>query len=584
MLRALLLLAVGALAAGESTLLTAPPPPALLSAEQAHTALFRSRAAAVVGLNCRGRNAAGEAMGFYGTGTLVSRDGLVLTSTTVVPPEATAIQVFTTDGKVRSAAIVEHHAATEAMLLRIADPPAGGCTFLPLGDARQAQVGDVAYTWGNPHLTIQRDGNVSLAVGAISGRYRAASMDDQSRYLGDAIEVDAAVNPGSDGGPVTDHAGNLIGVMSLAYARDRWLGLAVPVDAIARGLPTLAAITPVPRSAAPAGLSPHRDLVRAAAAVAAATVAITQAPAKSLPATRAQQADKLALPTPVEREETKAAESQRPLPVVASGLIIDAEGHIITCGAVAVDPKQPKKRLKTVTVWLPDGRRAEAEVRAGSSYHDLVLLRLKSHKPSAHIALTAEPALPPGAALAVLGRSQAPGGLTLNAGILSARDRYRDTCLQTSALINWGNLGGPCIDRDGRLMGIAVHLGSQTPWRNNCGVGFVLRAGVAAQVVDELKAGRVPKVPPRTYIGVQFDTGALDVVGARVVRLAKDGPAAKAGVKPGDIITAWAGTAIASTLAAAKAIDEAAPDQPVTLTIQRAGKPQTITITPVEHE
>ncbi|PCI34675.1 MAG: hypothetical protein COB53_11760, partial [Elusimicrobia bacterium] len=61
-----------------------------------------------------------------------------------------------------------------------------------------------------------------------------AEEQDQSNYHGPVIETDAAVNPGADGGPIVDSAGQLIGVMSLAFQRERLLGTAIPVHLISR--------------------------------------------------------------------------------------------------------------------------------------------------------------------------------------------------------------------------------------------------------------------------------------------------------------------------------------------------------------
>jgi S1-C subfamily serine protease len=128
----------------------------------------------------------------------------------------------------------------EVVLIRLR-PPAGerGRTFpfVRIGDSSRLRIGQLAYTLGNAFRSISEDQQVSLAVGAVSGSYVLTEPRNESHYRGPAIETTAAVNDGMDGGPLVDGNGDVVGLISLNFSRNRWLGTAVPVNMI---LPTIA--------------------------------------------------------------------------------------------------------------------------------------------------------------------------------------------------------------------------------------------------------------------------------------------------------------------------------------------------------
>jgi S1-C subfamily serine protease len=205
---------------------------------------------------------------------------------------------------------------------------------------------------------------------------------------------------------------------------------------------------------------------------------------------------------------------------------------------------------------------------------DLAVLKLEGREKFDSVTLNPEAvrSLAPGKTVAVLGRSEPPGGLTVNSGVVSAVGRYTNTCAQVSALINYGNLGGPAVDLKGEVIGIAVHLTDKTSWRQNCGVGFVLQADKIVQALPDLKAGKKLPKPARPYLGVRSDMGALDVKGARINRVEPGSPAEDAGMKAGDVIVHLDGRPVGDWLQLQEAIKGLQIGQIAPIKVKRGDK------------
>ena len=582
---------------------------ALKPYEQAHVDIYKKLAASVVGINCKfpasGTRPAGS---MFGTGTVISSDGLVLTDTTVVPKDAEEIKVYFIDGNVRTGVLKQSDESSESALIKV---EASGLTFMTLADSNECKVGDPVYSWGNPYFTIKNDGAVSLSTGAISGIYNVCSVDNQSRYMGRILETDAAVNPGSDGGPLTDASGNLIGIMSLAFSRTRWLGLAIPSRRVIDALPELKSLHLVKRMAlnGPAvqawAFQSALQLVSENAAKATVGVRVTREDEKEEPAANRRLEElKPQEIVPSEPANIRALkEARRPTQGVSSGFIIDPKGLVITSafnldvssainetpvplinrtnGKLKANQKYLEKhKRQKIYVYLPDGIRVEASLLAEDKYFDLAVLQLKGKAGTVYpyVQLETDANLLQGSSVAVLGRSESPGDVTLNVGRVSATKRIKDTCCQISALINYGNQGGPVIDLQGRIIGMASHLAEQTPWRQNCGVGFMLQSSVIQKILPDLMAGKKVAQPKFASLGVQGDMGALDVNGARIIRVTPLGPAANAGLKEGDIIIEFDGVVIEDWLGLLRILHEQEPGQTVSLKIVRKNEKLEINI------
>ncbi|MCK5578016.1 MAG: trypsin-like peptidase domain-containing protein, partial [Planctomycetes bacterium] len=172
---------------------------------------------------------------FHGTGIIITPEGHILTSTTVILPTAKDVKIRLSDARTLPAEIVMSDEETEAVLLKIAGE---GHPYLELGDSDKVLVGQAVYTFGDALTSITEDDQIAVGAGVISGIYvleKTSSYKIESsggKYQGKMIETTAAINGGIDGGPLVNAKKEVIGLVSLNYSRDRWLGLAIPISAI----------------------------------------------------------------------------------------------------------------------------------------------------------------------------------------------------------------------------------------------------------------------------------------------------------------------------------------------------------------
>ena len=201
--------------------------------------VYEQVAPAVVGIVCHGQ-INGSTFSFFGTGVIIDPQGTVLTSITVVPSNATQIRIFLKGGKTYTANILKTVENKELSLLQIEVPAVPTNTvptkvqedfqFVRLGDSSRVQVGQVSLTLGNAFHSIENDDQVTLAAGLISGNYSLVSLRSQAKYIGPILETTAAVNDGMDGGPLLNDRGEVIGLLSLNFSTNRWLGTAIPIN------------------------------------------------------------------------------------------------------------------------------------------------------------------------------------------------------------------------------------------------------------------------------------------------------------------------------------------------------------------
>lgn len=221
-----------------------------------------------------------------------------------------------------------------------------------------------------------------------------------------------------------------------------------------------------------------------------------------------------------------------------SGFVISPDGLVLTNAHVVNGADE-------ITATLSDGRTATAKVLGYDVDMDLALLKLTEPGPWAHVELGDSEATEVGDWVLAMGN---PLGLghTVTAGIVSAKGRvlghrlFGDRAfIQTDAAINQGNSGGPLFDLNGRVVGINTMIiaGANT-------VGFAIPIDEVEKVIDDLEhAGRVRRgyagVRPITLdarLAAQLDVNATQ--GAVLAEVFEDTPAAKAGLKPGDVVIA----------------------------------------------
>jgi serine protease Do len=183
-------------------------------------------------------------------------------------------------------------------------------------------------------------------------------------------------------------------------------------------------------------------------------------------------------------------------------------------------------------------------------------------------------------------------GHTVTAGIISARGRPffpvpgRETpMLQTDAAINPGNSGGPLLNIRGEVVGINTAILSDRSQAGNLGIGFAVPINAVRELLPQLRQGKVT----RGLIGVALarqvqkdvleQLGARDGHGALVQQVTPSGPAAKAGVKPGDLIVEYKGTPVKDNDDLIDRVIRTAPGTSVPLKVLRDGKAQSLSVT-----
>ncbi len=265
---------------------------------------------------------------------------------------------------------------------------------------------------------------------------------------------------------------------------------------------------------------------------------------------------------------------------LGSGFIIDADGHVVTNNHVVDGATK-------VVVTLDDGRELNATVVGRDARTDIAVLKVDAGAKLPFLALGDSDKAQPGDWVVAMGNPFGLGG-TVTAGIVSARGRDigagpYDDFLQVDAPINRGNSGGPLFGTDGTVMGVNTAIFS--PSGGSVGIGFAIPSNLVKQVVAELEDhGHLD----RGYLGVMTQklnpemASALKLAhpaGALVSEVEANGPAAKAGLKPGDVVTAVNGTAVNDPRALARQVAAIHPGNVATLAVQRDGAEQTVKVT-----
>jgi serine protease Do len=262
-----------------------------------------------------------------------------------------------------------------------------------------------------------------------------------------------------------------------------------------------------------------------------------------------------------------------------SGVIISADGYILTNNHVAGGADEIK-------VKLSDGRELKARRIGSDPETDLALIKVDERNlPFAVLGDSSK--LEQGEWVIALG---SPFGLeqTMTAGIVSATGRdlrqgAYDNYIQTDASINPGNSGGPLVSMNGEVVGINTMIYTRSGGSE--GIGFAVPSELAKKVYAQLlKSGRVS----RGYLGINLQdvTPALAKAvgyegkdGALVRDLAQNSPAAKAGLKSGDVIVEFDGRPVKSPKHLTETVSDTPIGKAVPVKYVRDGREQTATIT-----
>ena len=263
---------------------------------------------------------------------------------------------------------------------------------------------------------------------------------------------------------------------------------------------------------------------------------------------------------------------------VGSGFVIDAAGHVVTNNHVVEGGEDIK-------VTLHDGTELPATLVGRDPKTDLALLKVASDKPLPYLDFGDSDKARVGDWVVAIGNPFGLGG-TVTTGVVSARGRNinagpYDDFIQTDAAINRGNSGGPMFNLDGEVIGINTAIYS--PSGGSVGIGFAIPSNLAKHVVAELKEHgtvergwlgvRIQPLTPEIAEGLGLDKAQ----GALVAEVTPGSPAAKAGLKQGDVVTRFDGKPIEGVRDLTRHVADIAIGSDTKVEVMRKGKETTLT-------
>jgi serine protease Do len=267
---------------------------------------------------------------------------------------------------------------------------------------------------------------------------------------------------------------------------------------------------------------------------------------------------------------------------LGSGFVIDAkEGLIVTNNHVIEGADE-------IIANFHDGSKLKVDKVLGrDTKTDLALLKVTpGKKPLAAVKFGVSGDMKLGDWVMAIGNPFGLGG-SVSVGIISSKERdigsgQYDEFLQTDAAINKGNSGGPLFNMSGEVIGVNTAIIS--PSGGSIGIGFAVPSDMAALITDQLRQFGETR---RGWFGVKVRSitddiaeslGVQENVGALVESVTKDGPAAKAGILDGDIITRFDGKDISTSRGLPKVVARTPDGKQVDVDLLRKGKKQTVKV------
>ncbi|WP_300759859.1 Do family serine endopeptidase [Janthinobacterium sp.] len=258
---------------------------------------------------------------------------------------------------------------------------------------------------------------------------------------------------------------------------------------------------------------------------------------------------------------------------LGSGVIVSHEGYILTNNHVVEGADE-------IEVVLADGRKAPAKVVGLDPETDLAIIRINLDKLPVIVLGQSEQARVGDVVLAI--GNPFGVGQTVTMGIISALGRNNlhinsfENFIQTDAAINFGNSGGALVDTRGNLIGINTAIYSQSG--GSVGIGFAIPVSTAKTVMEAIiKHGHVV----RGWIGVEMQDitkelsdsfGLQRSSGAIIAGVVRNGPADKAGIKPGDILLKVEGKSVGDTTEMLNLIAQLPPGEKAKMTVLRKNR------------
>lgn len=266
---------------------------------------------------------------------------------------------------------------------------------------------------------------------------------------------------------------------------------------------------------------------------------------------------------------------EEPSSSLGSGVLVSPEGYILTNHHVISDADD-------IDVALSDGRKVKAQVIGSDPETDIAVLKIEAKKLPTPITLGKVESVHVGDVVLAIGNPFGVGQ-TVTSGIVSALGRDHvgintfENFIQTDAAINPGNSGGALIDTRGNLIGINTAIYSNNG--GSMGIGFAIPVNLAKQVMESiLSSGSVT----RGWIGVEPQNLSKELSeslglpanteGVLLSGVLEGGPAARGGVKPGDVLVAVNGSPTKDVRGLLNQIAQISPGNQAKLTVLRKGK------------
>lgn len=271
---------------------------------------------------------------------------------------------------------------------------------------------------------------------------------------------------------------------------------------------------------------------------------------------------------------------------LGSGFIIDGEKGLVVTNNHVID------QADEIQVILHDDTKLNAKVIGRDSETDLAVLKIISTKKLKSVTWGDSDVMRVGDWILAVGNPFGLGG-TVTSGIISARQRNinagrYDDFIQTDASINRGNSGGPMFNMRGEVIGINTAIFS--PSGGSVGIGFAIPSNLSKPVIDQLiKSGKTT----RGWIGVSIQDISPEIAdsmnlpssrGALVASTTPEGPAAKAGIKQGDIILSFNGKEVNAMRNLPRVVADAPIGKSSVAKVLRQGKEISVDIVPGELE
>jgi putative serine protease PepD len=260
-----------------------------------------------------------------------------------------------------------------------------------------------------------------------------------------------------------------------------------------------------------------------------------------------------------------------------TGFLVNSNGTIVTNAHVVGDNSEVQVR------FTDDGDLHTARVLGVDESTDLAAIKVDASAANGvkPLALADSDKVQVGDTALAIGY---PLGLdrTATAGIVSGLERdiqapngfSIDKVIQTDAPINPGNSGGPLLNANGEVIGVNSQIATAGGGNGSVGIGFAVPANTVKDVLPQLERGAAPE---HAYLGVSTAPAADG--GAEVGEATAGGPAADAGIQPGDVITEVDGDRVQDPEDVATAIEDDKPGDTVDVTVQRGGAERTIEVT-----